>query len=326
MAASLAALERIDRKPIGDRPNPTLVLPIVKNENTAVRVRAFALTLLPANHGELTIDFLKSLLSHDAAVLQLEVVRTMNESPSAERRKLLAEFAADEKQKASVRAAAIGGLADDGSFKGQLIKLALAQDEAVRDEALRSLVEMPLADEDFVKLASFKGLPEAARLFGDDQQTPPLEDLAAWLERTAGEGDAEAGERLFFHAKVGYCSRCHRYDGRGNHVGPDLTKIGLQKNREQLLTAILQPARDVAPAYRQWEIVMKDGRTHTGISLRKGSHSEDYLGSDGKQFSVRLDQMDSRREVATSMMPEGLPKTMTARELRDVLAFLQKRP
>src|SRR4030095_11748050 len=107
--------------------------------------------------------------------------------------------------------------------------------------------------------------------------------------------------------------------------GPDLTKIGLQKNREQLLTAILEPARDVAPAYRQWEITMKDGRTQTGISLGKGSQTEDYLGADGKQFSVRLDQMDSRREVATSMMPEDLPKTMTARELRDVLAFLQKR-
>ncbi len=32
---------------------------------------------------------------------------------------------------------------------------------------------------------------------------------------------------------------------------------------------------------------MRDGRTHTGISLRKGSHTEDYLGADGKQFSVR---------------------------------------
>ncbi len=243
LAAHLAALERIDRKPIGDRPNPALVLPIVKNEMAAARVRAFALTLLPANHSELTIDFLKSLLSHDAAELQLEVVRTMNESPSAERRKLLAEIAGNEQLKASVRAAAIGGLAGDGSFKGQLIKLAIEKNDALRNEALRSLVEMPLADEDFAKLASFKEIPEAARLFGEVQQTPPLDNLSAWLERTKGEGDAEAGERIFFHAKVGYCARCHRYDGRGNHVGPDLTKIGLQKNREQLLTAILQPAR-----------------------------------------------------------------------------------
>jgi putative heme-binding domain-containing protein len=318
-------LERIDRKPIGDRPNPALVLPIVKNDKAAARVRAYALTLLPANHSELTLDLLKSLASNEAEELQLEVVRTMIESPSEERRELLAEIAADENQKTSVRAAAIGGLAGDNTWKGQLIKLALGKDEALRDEAMRSLVGMPLADEDFAKLASLKGLPEAARLFGE-AQSPPLNDLAAWVARTSGEGDAEAGQRIFFHSRVGYCSRCHRYDGRGNHVGPDLTKIGRQKNREQLLTAILEPARDVMPAYRQWEITMKDGRTHTGISLRKGSHSEDYLGADGKQFSVRLDQMDSRREVATSMMPEELPKTMTARELRDVLAFLQKRP
>jgi hypothetical protein len=60
----------------------------------------------------------------------------------------------------------------------------------------------------------------------------------------------------------------------------------------------------------------------TGISLRKGSSSEDYLGADGKPFSVRLSDVESRREVETSMMPEGLPQTMTAKELRDVMAFL----
>jgi putative heme-binding domain-containing protein len=89
-----------------------------------------------------------------------------------------------------------------------------------------------------------------------------------------------------------------------------------------LLTSIVQPARDVAPAYRQWEITMQDGTSRIGISLRKGSHTEDYVGADGKTFSVRLAEMESRREIATSMMPEGLPQTLTTKELRDLLAFL----
>jgi hypothetical protein len=36
--------------------------------------------------------------------------------------------------------------------------------------------------------------------------------------------------------------------------------------------------------------------------------------------------MESRSEISTSMMPEGLPQTMTAKELRDVLAFLLLKP
>jgi putative heme-binding domain-containing protein len=85
----------------------------------------------------------------------------------------------------------------------------------------------------------------------------------------------------------------------------------------------LLPSRDVAAGFRQWRIQLKDGTERIGISLRKGSHSEDYRGADGKEFSVRLADVEARSEIDTSMMPEGLPQTMTAKELRDVLAFLR---
>ncbi len=324
LAAGLAALERIDGKKIGDLPDPVLVLPIVKDEKVAPRVRAFALRLLPPQHPELSIGFLHSLFAQPDLEVKLEVLRTANERPTDERRRWLNEIAADEQQHVTLRAEAISALAGDAQHKDSLIALVLGKDAAVRDEALRSLVDIPLRKEDKQRLSTLKNLPEAARLLSEVAQTPPLDDLTAWLEQTAGAGDAEAGRRIFFHSKVGYCSRCHRYDGRGNHVGPDLTRIH-ERDREWLLTSIVQPARDVAPAYRQWEITMQDGTSRIGISLRKGSHTEDYLGADGKTFTVKLAEMESRNEIATSMMPEGLPQNMTAKELRDVLAFLLRR-
>jgi len=320
-AAHLAALERIDGKKVGDLPDPVLLLPILKNEKASPSIRAFALQMLAPNHAELSIELLNSLLNQPDERLQAEAVRTMNAAPNAGRQRLLAEISMDERRPKSLRAEALSALGSDSTFKESLMKLALGNDDALRDEALRSLVEMPLSAEEKQRLSRLESLPEAARVLGEQREVPPLNDVAAWLERTAGEGDAEAGRRIFFHSKIGYCSRCHRYDGRGNHVGPDLTKIH-EREREWLLTSILQPARDVAPAYRQWQIELKDGRTMTGISLRKGSHSEDYLGADGKPFAVKLADMEARREVETSIMPEGLAQTMTAKELRDVIAFL----
>jgi putative membrane-bound dehydrogenase-like protein len=321
LAAHLAALERIDGKKIGDLPDPALLLPIVKNDKVSPRVRTFALRMLPPHHPALSIGFLQSLFAGSDRELRLEVLRTLNDSPTPERRAWLAQLASDENQDADVRAEAASGLAGDATFKSELLALALGENASLRDEALRSLVEMPLSDDDGKRLVSLQGMPEAARLLSKSPHAPPLDDVAAWLAHTAGDGDAAAGRRIFFHSRVGYCSRCHRYDGRGNHVGPDLTRIH-ERGREWLLTSIIQPARDVAPAYRQWQIVMQDGTTRVGISLRKGSHSEDYLGADGKTFAVKLAEMESRSEIATSMMPEGLPQTMTAKELRDVLAFL----
>jgi putative heme-binding domain-containing protein len=321
LAAHLAALERIDGKKVGDLPDPALLLPIVKNDKISPSLRVFALRMLPPRHPALSLSVLQSLFAGPDRELRLEVLRTINEGPTPERRRWLAELAGDAKQDPAVRALATSGLAGDEKFKELLIKLALGENAALRDEALRSLVEMPLTDKERVRFASIKESPEAARLLGNAAQTPPLDDVAAWQALIGGEGDAAAGRRLFFHSKVGYCSRCHTYDGRGNELGPDLTQIH-ERGRESLLISLIQPARDVAPAYRQWQIVMNNGTTHVGVSLRKGSHSEDYLGADGKTFSVKLADMESRSEIATSMMPEGLPQSMTAKELRDVMAFL----
>jgi putative membrane-bound dehydrogenase-like protein len=320
LAAHLAALERIDGKKVGDLPDPALLLPIVKDDGVSPQVRAYALRLLPPRHPALSIDSLRSMFAGPDRELRLEVLRTINDSPTSERRRWLAELARDEKQDLEVRALAASGLAGDERFKGDLLKLALGDNATLREEALRSLVEMPLNEEEKKRIKPIStDFGEAARLLG---YTPLKPDN--WLDRTASEGDAAAGRRIFFHSKVGYCSRCHSYDGRGNQLGPDLTKIH-ERGREWLLTSIVQPARDVAPAYRQWQLVMKDGKTHVGVSLRKGSHSEDYLGADGKTFSVKLADMESRSEIDNSMMPEGLPQTMTVKELRDVMAFLLRK-
>jgi putative membrane-bound dehydrogenase-like protein len=322
-AAHLAALERLDGRKIGELPDPRLVLPLLKDNRVSPQVRAFALQSLPPNHPELSIAFLRALVDQTDEPLRREAVRTINDAPTPERQAFLSEIAGDTRRSKSLRAEAIAALAGTPPFKDQLLDFALGGDPILRDEALRSLVDIPLTGGDRRRLAQRADLPEVARLLHRPiEQQPPLSDLAAWQQRLAGDGDPQAGRRIFFHQKVGYCSRCHRIDGRGNNVGPDLTKIG-QRDAEWLLTSVLQPSRDVAPGFRQWRIEMKDGTERIGISLRKGSHSEDYRGADGKEFSVRLADVESRSEIDTSMMPAGLPQTMTAKELRDVLAFLR---
>jgi hypothetical protein len=56
------------------------------------------------------------------------------------------------------------------------------------------------------------------------------------------------------------------------------------------------------------------------------SDSEDYYGADGMPFRIKLAAIESRSEIETSLMPEGLPQTLTAQELRDVIAFLLRSP
>ena len=197
-------------------------------------------------------------------------------------------------------------------------------------EALRGLVGVPL---DIQERTALERLAEkhpslkedVDRLIGKPLKRPSKDDVDAWLALTDGEGDPEAGRRLFFHSKVGTCGKCHQYEGRGIAVGPSLTRIHTRaQDRRWLLETILHPSREMAPEYTPWQIITKDGEVLTGLPRRKGGNAEAYLGEDGKEFSVKKPNIDVHRELKVSLMPEDLLKQLTRQELRDLFAFLVK--
>ena len=157
---------------------------------------------------------------------------------------------------------------------------------------------------------------------------PALTDVAAWREKLSSltsKADVQAGRRIFFSEKVGNCARCHRYQGRGNIVGPDLSVVGARDDKEWLLRSILEPNRDLSPQYRPWLVELEDGTQFTGFPLRNGGSTgkEFYRDANGQEKGLLKKAIVSRRELKTSIMPSALVHAMTDRELRDLLAFLE---
>src|SRR5262249_38060112 len=58
------------------------------------------------------------------------------------------------------------------------------------------------------------------------------------------KGDPGGGEKLFWSQAVN-CGSCHKVGDRGTAIGPDLTAIGKQRPREDLLESILEPSRRI---------------------------------------------------------------------------------
>src|SRR5206468_9000686 len=106
---------------------------------------------------------------------------------------------------------------------------------------------------------------------------PPRPDTAAawrdFLMKGEGKGDPTAGERVFFHAKGPRCFACHRIDGRGEAVGPDLSHVGSAMKREKLIESILEPSKEIAPAFVTWLVTTTGGKQHTGVIVEEGAHS-----------------------------------------------------
>jgi quinoprotein glucose dehydrogenase len=143
---------------------------------------------------------------------------------------------------------------------------------------------------------------------------------AAWSMVREG-GDPEAGRRLFFNETQLSCVRCHRVKGTGGEVGPDLSAIGRERDRQYLLESIALPDAAIAKGFETAVIADDLGTIHTGIVKRETEEEIELIDADGKRKVLQKDEIIDRQQ-GKSAMPADLVKLMSPREFRDLVAYL----
>jgi putative heme-binding domain-containing protein len=136
------------------------------------------------------------------------------------------------------------------------------------------------------------------------------------------QGDAAAGRQRFLASKSQQCRQCHRAEGQGRAVGPDLDGIGSKRSPAELLESVIDPSRRIEPAYASHQVLTVDGRVFTGILGESPSGEVRLRLADGSEQRLELDEIEERREGGLSLMPHGLAAEMTAEELADLIAYL----
>ncbi|TWU20481.1 Cytochrome c [Novipirellula galeiformis] len=335
--AGLATRNILSGNPRAGVTGSEILIQRVQDETSTAETRAFALRLLDPHHSKLNEDLLDRLIALDNPTLLSEVVFVLTAQGTPAARQRLLQAAQQDSYATSLRADAIAGLASPTDDEiTALIELAANETASVREEALRSLRFATFSDSQRESLKQLPPrFPESAKLvaavLAPDSLTrgrPQPDDLAAWQQRLSAVTEAvdvQAGRRIFYHASVGNCGSCHRRQGRGNVVGPDLSSVHAQGDQASLLTALLQPSREVAPQFFPRALILEDGRTFVGLLLRDGGGgNEIYRDNTGRERAFATSDIVERHELTTSMMPEGLVSTMTDRELRDLLAYLRE--
>lgn len=278
----------------------------LRNSSRSAERKALALRLISPTHKQLTLEVLNGYIEQPNQSLLTEAVRTLAASEHEDRFFYLARVAGDETVADEVRADALAGLAADAkNFQPLLARL--------------STVDLPAVAKEATRVRRLAGLAE-----GVDSVKPPASDLDTWLALVEGTGDADSGRRLF-HSPLGpRCGTCHTMNGRGGNYGPDLTRFHTSHDLGQTLTAVLDPNRDIAPRYVPWVLETDDGKTHVGMRLPLGGDQgvEPYVDSEGRRFELASESVEYREPSKNSIMPEGLEKTMTVRDVADLLAFL----
>ena len=138
------------------------------------------------------------------------------------------------------------------------------------------------------------------------------------------EGNADRGRQVFYSKKVG-CHGCHRIEGQGGAVGPDLSQIGRVRATRDLLEAIVYPSSTVVPAFRSYLIATRDGRLTHGMIVRETPEAVYVRTAELAEVRIPAKEVESMKESDASIMPQGLEKAMTAQEFSDLLEFLYQR-
>ena len=95
-------------------------------------------------------------------------------------------------------------------------------------------------------------------------------------------------------------------------------------SRDDLLTASVNPSRDVAPAYRTTDIDLKDAKRISGIVVFESADGLIVQTGAAETRRVATEDIDSRTPSSKSLMPDGLLKGIKPEELADLFAFLAK--
>ena len=140
------------------------------------------------------------------------------------------------------------------------------------------------------------------------------------IESVPITGDPTSGETLFFGDAI--CTSCHIVHGRGQSLGPDLTRIGDRRGVEFLRQHIRDPSAAVPESFLMVQVETKAGESVRGIRVNEDSFTIQLRDEDSQYHSFqKADLAELVREPKQTFMPRYQSR-MSDEQINDLVAYL----
>lgn len=148
-----------------------------------------------------------------------------------------------------------------------------------------------------------------------------LRDNARPRDEPKLAGDPARGEALF--EGKGKCLGCHRIDGRGSRVGPDLSRIGRVRRAGDLMASLLDPGAEVQPDNRFYRVVTHDGEEVRGRLLNRDTYTVQLIDLDERLRA--FDKADLREQGFEESPMPSYRGELSDQEIADLVSYLASR-
>jgi len=135
-------------------------------------------------------------------------------------------------------------------------------------------------------------------------------------------GNVARGKDLFKNRSQLSCVRCHRVGENGGEVGPVLSDIGVTKNSEYLMEAIVDSNATIAQGFETMIVQTDEGQIISGIVKAQDDDNLTLVTAMNEIVVIEQDSIEGVKKGQSSM-PVDLMKYMSRRELRDLMAYLK---
>ncbi|HEX4607098.1 MAG TPA: PVC-type heme-binding CxxCH protein [Urbifossiella sp.] len=116
------------------------------------------------------------------------------------------------------------------------------------------------------------------------------------------------------------CQACHKLNGQGAAIGPDLSGVN-RANLDYWLTNLTDPSAEVGRDYRMSVVRTADGRVVTGIVVERTA-ARVVVQTATERVTLAPDDVEGVTDSPLSLMPEGQLDALRREDVRDLIAYL----
>ncbi|EEF57559.1 DUF7133 domain-containing protein [Pedosphaera parvula] len=323
------ALKPVVAKILSDSPDAIKIAAVQAAEKLGIDEAAPGIFNLVANEkseANVRIEALKALGEMHAANLPDAVkiaVADKNENVRKEGNRLQAQI------KPGDATGALAKVLENGSItekQGAFATLSTVEGEAT-DKLLAEWLDKLIAGNvqkeiqfDLVEAAGKRDSSVVKEKLEKYTSSQPKDEFVGFRETLYG-GNAEEGKKVFLERPEASCVRCHKINGEGGEVGPELAGIITRKDRQYILESILYPNKQIAPGFESIVVKTKAGQSIAGILKSEDAQELVIITPDDGPTKVKTSEITSR-EKGQSAMPEGMGNILAKQDIRNLIEFL----